>query len=464
MFAGFGKYIFVTVTVNMTEHVDNTIEVTREHGKIEDWRIPNLSKSEVEILKELSIEVICGTPEEREYIRRISVTNRRKAIAPECRTNLDNMSATSVKPTQVRDVKAIHQEICELTSKQVEAFREVFNLFGLNGGGMIDAEELEKALHSVDIKLTQEEVRNLLAVIDDDGNGEIDFYEFLQLMTSTEKFLESRDNSKNNSQSILFSALTKFMRETALSSLTEIELYYHNKEPKYPHVVAHYAAGARVIGLTEKQLSIHLANLRFKYKAGDSPYCQPICRLPEEKTKPSLSRKMKGKIKLRVRFPNSKSEETCKEKKDSRVNKRAPQKQNFKRSRKNLPTKLDVKPLARLACVSLVEIAKCKQNSSLTLNFEDVPLIRRKIEQAQNDYHKRIKIKRDKLYKENPHLFDLDVTQVPSNILKFNFSKVLESYGISNCSRFSSDRKFNKATGAWQTLMRVKYGEGYQYT
>ena len=448
----------------MTEHVNNSISETREHGKIEDWRIPNLSKSEEEILKELSIEVICSTPEEKEYIRRISVTNRRKAIAPECRTNLDNMSANSVKQTQVGYVKATHQEICELTKKQVEAFREVFYLFDLNGGGTIDAEELEKALHSVDIKLTQKEVADLLAVIDDDGNGEIDFYEFLQLMTSTEKFLEGRDSNKNNSQSILFSALTKFMRKTALSSLTEIEWYYHKKERKYPHVVAHYAAGARVIGLTEKQLSIHLANLRFKYKAGDSPYCQPICQLPEEKTKPSVNRKMKGKIKLRIRFQNSKSEETCKEKKDSRVNKRVPQKQNFKRSRKDLPTKLDVKPLARLACVSLAEIAKCRKNSSLTLNFEDVPLIRRKITQAQNDYHKRIKIKRDKLYKENPHLFDLDVTHVSSNILKFNFSKVLESYGISKCSRIGSERKFNKITGPWQTLMRVKYGECYQST
>lgn len=450
----------------MTEHIDNTITSEREYGKVEDWRIPKLSKSEEEILKELSIEVVCGTVEEKEYIRRISVASRRKAIAPECRTNLDKMSATSVKPIHVGDVTATHQEICELTKKQIEAFREVFNLFDLNGGGTIDAEELEKALHSVDIKLTQEEVVELLAVIDDDGNGngEMDFYEFLQLMTSTEKFLESRDCSKNNSQSLLFSALTKFMRKTALSSLTEIEWYYHKKERKYPHVVAHYAAGARVIGLTEKQLSIHLANLRFKYKAGDSPYCQPVCRLPEEKTKPSVNRKMKGKIKLRVRFPNCKNEETCREKKDCRVNKRVPQKQNFKRLRKDLPTKLDVKPLARVACVSLVEIEKCRKNSSLTLNFEDVPLIRRKITEAQNDYHKRIKIKRNKLYKENPHLFDLDVTQIPYNILKFNFSKVLESYGISKCSRFGSDRKFNKITGPWETIMRVKYGEVYQST
>ncbi|KAI6645949.1 Caltractin [Oopsacas minuta] len=295
----------------MSEHIDKTIEVKREYGDIERWRISDLSKSEEEVLTDLSsIEVKCDNnkvvktnnkietqEEELKDGRRVSVPNRRKAIALKCQTEMDNISVNSVKPMQI-----------------VEAFKEVFNLFDLNGGGTIDADELEKALCSVDIKLTQEEIIDILVVIDDDGNGKIDFYEFLHLMTSTEKFLESRDDSKNkNSQSLLFSALTKFMRKTALSSM--IEWYYHKKERKYPHVVAHYAAGARVIGLTEKKLPIQLANNRFNYKTGDSPYCQPICRLPEEKTKPDMEKK----IKLKVPFHNNKRDEVSREKKDSLV-------------------------------------------------------------------------------------------------------------------------------------------------
>ena len=70
-------------------------------------------------------------------------------------------------------------------------------------------------------------------------------------------------------------------------------------------MVAHYAAGARVIGLTEKQMAAHLASLPFKCAQGDSPYSQPVCKLPEEDSKRKKKGKGKGKIRLKVKFPNS---------------------------------------------------------------------------------------------------------------------------------------------------------------
>lgn len=49
------------------------------------------------------------------------------------------------------------------------AFREVFNLFDINGGGTIDADELDSALRTVDIQLEQNEIRDVLQVLDEDG-------------------------------------------------------------------------------------------------------------------------------------------------------------------------------------------------------------------------------------------------------------------------------------------------------
>lgn len=49
------------------------------------------------------------------------------------------------------------------------AFREVFNLFDINGGGTIDADELDSALKTVDIELTNQEIQDVLHVIDEDG-------------------------------------------------------------------------------------------------------------------------------------------------------------------------------------------------------------------------------------------------------------------------------------------------------
>lgn len=49
------------------------------------------------------------------------------------------------------------------------AFREVFDLFDSNGGGTIDAEELDLALKSVDIHLSPEDLQEVLCAMDKDG-------------------------------------------------------------------------------------------------------------------------------------------------------------------------------------------------------------------------------------------------------------------------------------------------------
>ena len=56
-----------------------------------------------------------------------------------------------------------------LTIYPVLAFREVFDLFDSNGGGTIDAEELDLALKSVDITLSHDEIHEVLFAMDKDG-------------------------------------------------------------------------------------------------------------------------------------------------------------------------------------------------------------------------------------------------------------------------------------------------------
>ena len=150
------------------------------------------------------------------------LTQRRSALMPNSdRKNRNKWLETAIN---TEELKGEPDEVYGLTKKQIEAFREVFTLFDINGGGSIDASELNQALMSVDISLTESELKDVLSVIDEDGNGEIDFDEFLNLMTSTEKFLATLGDKRRNSyQSILFNALTKFMRKSALSSLSEIE-------------------------------------------------------------------------------------------------------------------------------------------------------------------------------------------------------------------------------------------------
>nr|XP_039253371.1 uncharacterized protein LOC120330477 [Styela clava] len=185
-----------------------------------------------------------------------------------------------------------------LTQQQISAFKEAFDLFDKNGGGTIDALELQKTLESVGIFLEEDEIHDVMMRLDKDGNGEIDFEEFLNMMTNTEMFLEafaSRHGDKPSDMRrerdvLLFDALTEFMKKSALKDAHEIVGYYaktykkvvksYNKN-KGAHVVGHYADGARLIGLTEKQLVMQLKQLTLSQNYGNdsekcSPYAQPL--------------------------------------------------------------------------------------------------------------------------------------------------------------------------------------------
>lgn len=48
----------------------------------------------------------------------------------------------------------------------------MFDLFDSNGGGTIDAEELDLAMRSVEIYLSQEDLLEVLSAMDKDGNKE----------------------------------------------------------------------------------------------------------------------------------------------------------------------------------------------------------------------------------------------------------------------------------------------------
>ena len=49
------------------------------------------------------------------------------------------------------------------------AFKEAFDLFDVNGGGVITADKLDAAMKSVDIALSAKEIETILNKIDADG-------------------------------------------------------------------------------------------------------------------------------------------------------------------------------------------------------------------------------------------------------------------------------------------------------
>ncbi|XP_078659449.1 calmodulin-alpha-like isoform X2 [Branchiostoma floridae x Branchiostoma belcheri] len=79
------------------------------------------------------------------------------------------------------------QQVEELTEEQIAEFREAFNLFDKDGGGDISVKELGSVMRSLGQNPTEQELQDMVRSVDQDGNGTIDFNEFLQMMQKAMK-------------------------------------------------------------------------------------------------------------------------------------------------------------------------------------------------------------------------------------------------------------------------------------
>ena len=65
-----------------------------------------------------------------------------------------------------------------------ENLRAAFKHFDTNGDGIISREELNNAIGSGGLDVSKEEIDRVLAEVDKDGNGEIDYDEFVDMLTT----------------------------------------------------------------------------------------------------------------------------------------------------------------------------------------------------------------------------------------------------------------------------------------
>lgn len=72
----------------------------------------------------------------------------------------------------------------ELAPEQKQEIREAFDLFDTDGSGTIDVKELKVAMRALGFEPKKDEVKKMIASVDKQGTGSIDFNEFLELMGS----------------------------------------------------------------------------------------------------------------------------------------------------------------------------------------------------------------------------------------------------------------------------------------
>ena len=80
-----------------------------------------------------------------------------------------------------------------LTPEQIAEFKEAFTIFDTDGDNTISTKELGRVMRSLGQSPSDAELRELIAEYDFDGNGTLDFPEFLELMAKKIKQIDTEE-------------------------------------------------------------------------------------------------------------------------------------------------------------------------------------------------------------------------------------------------------------------------------
>lgn len=80
-----------------------------------------------------------------------------------------------------------------ISQETLAELKQAFFLFDKNGDGTISESELASVLENLGQKPTEEEIKDMMREVDADGNGEIDFDEFVTMMSQK---MQSQDKDE----------------------------------------------------------------------------------------------------------------------------------------------------------------------------------------------------------------------------------------------------------------------------
>mmetsp|Transcript_105 Transcript_105/g.437 ORF Transcript_105/g.437 Transcript_105/m.437 type:complete len:170 (-) Transcript_105:37-546(-) len=84
----------------------------------------------------------------------------------------------------------------DLSEDQIEEFREAFSLFDKDGDGTISPEELGIVMKSMGRRTSAEELRAMVAEVDEDSSGRIEFPQFLKILALRLQSLDSEEEMR----------------------------------------------------------------------------------------------------------------------------------------------------------------------------------------------------------------------------------------------------------------------------
>ena len=83
----------------------------------------------------------------------------------------------------IAHLDAIEKRIYDdMSQDQIDEYREIYNIFDADQSGSIQHDEIAQVMRTLGQNPTDDEVEQMVSAIDVDGNGEVEFDEFIILM------------------------------------------------------------------------------------------------------------------------------------------------------------------------------------------------------------------------------------------------------------------------------------------
>eukprot|EP01018_Ginkgo_biloba_P015986 Gb_28609 [translate_table: standard] len=155
----------------------------------------------------------------------------------------------------------------ELSKKQKQELKECFDLIDTDGSGAIDADELLTAFNVLGMHVKRSEVEKMLAEVDADGSGEVEYPEFVQIMTSKleTQSQEVDSDEKAKKQPLPFQLLAQAYRR---KKLIEAVMGGDKTTQQRLRAKAEKAEAERQAVLAAMEAEKHYMALRFDEKQG----------------------------------------------------------------------------------------------------------------------------------------------------------------------------------------------------
>ena len=83
--------------------------------------------------------------------------------------------------------------IDNLSQDKIKEYKNVFNLYDSNKDGIVNSDELENILKSININVSDEEIKEIIEELGLEGNGEVNFEDFVSIVNRREKDVDSEE-------------------------------------------------------------------------------------------------------------------------------------------------------------------------------------------------------------------------------------------------------------------------------